>query len=235
MRGLTFHELDAMPVGAVVVDNENSDWKRVSSNSRMWQCQDPDDDTVLDSDELVTAWTVHRKLGDGLTAEQLGALPVGTVVVGLDARDVEWASRMEPDGRWRFINTTGGGKPVTSYVLAADLAAIRVRETHVEQPMPTASTGPAMHDLAELVISERKTIGLERYGQPLQAMNGRDAVRDTIEELADGLVYALQIREERRLLRIDLDRVLDDMDDRDPVSQDRLRDIITRYFPKESA
>lgn len=57
----------------------------------------------------------------------------------------------------------------------------------------TAAEKSAVRDL----LAERKRVGLERYGRPLQAFNGRDATRDLREELADGAVYARQVREER--------------------------------------
>lgn len=80
-----------------------------------------------------------------------------------------------------------------------------------DQPLPTPANGPGMHDLviADLreqagtiwpsIIREmeaRRDVGLQRYGQPLQAGNGRDALRDLIEECLDGLVYARQVRVE---------------------------------------
>ena len=76
-----------------------------------------------------------------------------------------------------------------------------------DQPLPTAGTGPGMHDLVIAALREhggatlepvvelltqRRDIGLERYGRPLQAWNGRDALRDLAEELADAIVYARQ-------------------------------------------
>ena len=95
-----------------------------------------------------------------------------------------------------------------------------------DQPLPLAGEGPSMHDLVcedirarwasgsigtapvapaiDAVcgsLQERKRVGLERYGQPLQAHNGRDALRDLREELADAVVYCRQVIEEGRLDR----------------------------------
>lgn len=92
-----------------------------------------------------------------------------------------------------------------------------------DQPLPLAGSGPSMHDLvcddirrrwASGVIGgapcapaiaavcaslqERKKLGLQRYGQPLQAHNGREALRDLGEELADAVVYCRQVIEEGR-------------------------------------
>lgn len=85
-----------------------------------------------------------------------------------------------------------------------------------DQPLPTPSTGTGMHDLviddlrafsaripltsdAALIdlLAYRRDIGLQRYGQPLQAHNGRDALRDAQEEVADAIVYVRQLRVER--------------------------------------
>ncbi len=85
--------------------------------------------------------------------------------------------------------------------------------THVEQDLPIATDGPHLHDLvgadlrvlaalggdtAAEMLAERKKIGVERYGQPLQAHNGRDALRDAREEALDLLVYLRQAIEEGR-------------------------------------
>lgn len=43
------------------------------------------------------------------------------------------------------------------------------------------------------VMRQRRQLGIERYGTPLQPLNGRDAVRDLREELLDAVVYAAQV------------------------------------------
>jgi len=83
-----------------------------------------------------------------------------------------------------------------------------------DQPLPKPGTGPSMHDLvigdlgkaygasaalAAAALLDRKRLGLERYGQLLQANNGRDALRDLLEELQDASVYCRQVIEENRL------------------------------------
>lgn len=77
-----------------------------------------------------------------------------------------------------------------------------------DQPLPTPSTGPGMHDLviADLnpsedaalidLLVERRQIGWQRYAEPLQAHNGRDALQDALEECADGVVYVRQLQVE---------------------------------------
>lgn len=83
-----------------------------------------------------------------------------------------------------------------------------------DQPLPKPGTGPSMHDLAIAdltasgwpgstaaaeLLAARKRIGIDRYGSILQCGNGRDSLRDLVEELGDGVVYARQAIEEGRL------------------------------------
>ena len=70
---------------------------------------------------------------------------------------------------------------------------------HTEQPKPTQGVG----DMALEVISDllvRRKVGISRYGAPLQAGNGRNAVRDAYEEALDLACYLRQIQEERDIL-----------------------------------
>lgn len=65
------------------------------------------------------------------------------------------------------------------------------------QPDPLAVAGP---DILELLIDRirwRQAKGLETYGMPLRAGNGRDALGDLLDELLDGAAYALQAIYER--------------------------------------
>lgn len=69
------------------------------------------------------------------------------------------------------------------------------------QPDPQAN---ALVEVADLVLAdmvERKKIGMERYGVPLQPFNGRDALWDAYEEVLDLAVYLRQRIEEDRLTR----------------------------------
>ncbi len=96
------------------------------------------------------------------------------------------------------------------------MTGFRLREG--DQPLPQPSDGPSMHDLAIAdlkaagwpgstaaaeLLAARKRVGVDRYGQELRPNNGRDALRDLSEELADAAVYARQVLEEERLLRDD--------------------------------
>ena len=72
-----------------------------------------------------------------------------------------------------------------------------------DQPRPQGGTGdcwleliarlPAWHPMREACV-ERRALGIDRYGQPLRRGDGRDEVRDLIEELLDGAVYAARLR-----------------------------------------
>ncbi len=71
------------------------------------------------------------------------------------------------------------------------------------QPEPPPK--PAKGDLWMSVISQeadpglcelfeaRRQMGIEKYGTPLQAKNGRNAANDLMQELLDGIVYAEQV------------------------------------------
>jgi hypothetical protein len=75
---------------------------------------------------------------------------------------------------------------------------------HVEQNLPKINDNAYIHDLVCEDHQDRKIIGTERYGTPLQADNGRDALRDAYEEVLDQSVYLRQVIEERNLALSDL-------------------------------
>lgn len=60
------------------------------------------------------------------------------------------------------------------------------------QSLPEASDTPVMHALVQFDLQQRLQVGIERYGQPLQAYNGRNALRDAYEEVLDLAVYLRQ-------------------------------------------
>lgn len=67
-----------------------------------------------------------------------------------------------------------------------------------EQPEPTPNASRPIWELVIEDMANRDRIGRERYGTPLQAHNGRDALRDAYEEALDLAVYLRQAIEERR-------------------------------------
>ena len=64
------------------------------------------------------------------------------------------------------------------------------------EPPPTPNDGPAICDLVIADMEERKQIGIEKYGTPLQAHNGRDALVDAYQEILYTAVYLRQRIEE---------------------------------------
>lgn len=68
---------------------------------------------------------------------------------------------------------------------------------HVEQPMPIPNNRPSIQFLVRVDLDEREKVGIQRYGTPLQAFNGRDALRDLYEELLDACCYIKQTMVER--------------------------------------
>lgn len=67
-----------------------------------------------------------------------------------------------------------------------------------EQPMPVPNDRPSIQSLVRADLEERERVGVERCGTPLQAHNGRDALRDAYEEALDLACYLRQVIEERR-------------------------------------
>jgi hypothetical protein len=69
--------------------------------------------------------------------------------------------------------------------------------SQIVQPPPVPNDRPAIQDLVLADVAERKRVGIERYGVPLQGFNGRDALRDLYEELLDAVQYLRQALYER--------------------------------------
>ena len=82
----------------------------------------------------------------------------------------------------------------------------RYKELGSKQPAPTLNNNPSVHDLViiDLIqqtdgnhllakgLWDRKRVGLETYGTPLQAFNGRDCEQDAVEEILDYICYLKQ-------------------------------------------
>jgi hypothetical protein len=69
--------------------------------------------------------------------------------------------------------------------------------TVADQPPPVPNERPAVWDLVIADMRERDAVGRHRYGTPLQAHNGRDALVDAYQEALDLVVYLRQALEER--------------------------------------
>jgi hypothetical protein len=147
---------------------------------------------------------------------------------GLNAgRPIVWSGACPPGGTVCAVPDAGRpdgicGSPVESEPCsdhAGPTPDLRLRPG--DQPLPKPATGPVMHDMviADLrrqfddsdlagpiieAMKARKQLGIGRYGQPLRSNNGRDALRDLSEEIADASVYSRQVIEERRLPRGEL-------------------------------
>ncbi|MGW1436927.1 hypothetical protein ACWD7M_16955 [Streptomyces griseus] len=71
-----------------------------------------------------------------------------------------------------------------------------LRERPGDQPLPTEGQESVQDALIKL-IEERRELGIQRYGTPLQTFNGRNAVRDALEEALDLATYLMQIEMEQ--------------------------------------
>lgn len=67
-----------------------------------------------------------------------------------------------------------------------------------DQPAPTTNASRPIWELVIEDMAARDKLGRERYGTPLQANNGRDALIDAYQEALDLVVYLRQAIEERR-------------------------------------
>lgn len=70
---------------------------------------------------------------------------------------------------------------------------MRVRD----QPAPVTNSSTPVWELVMADMKERDHVGRQRYGTPLQAFNGRDALVDAYQEALDLAVYLRQAIEER--------------------------------------
>jgi len=67
----------------------------------------------------------------------------------------------------------------------------------IHQPAPVVHPGGCIQDLVLADITARRDVGIERYGTPLQAHNGRDAMMDAYQEALDLCCYLRQVIFER--------------------------------------
>lgn len=70
-------------------------------------------------------------------------------------------------------------------------------DINVEQPTPVGNSSTPVWELVITDMRERDNVGRQRYGTPLQANNGRDALIDAYQEALDLAVYLRQAIEER--------------------------------------
>lgn len=73
-----------------------------------------------------------------------------------------------------------------------------VRDPETDQPLPVPNDNPSCHDLVIQDLKERKEFGLRKYGQPLQAENGRSFLLDAYLEALDLTAYLRGLLEEEK-------------------------------------
>ena len=71
------------------------------------------------------------------------------------------------------------------------------------QPQPKANNNAHISDLVCVDLRYRKQEGIKKYGVPLQADNGRDALQDAYEEALDLCQYLKQAIIERNARKND--------------------------------
>ena len=82
-----------------------------------------------------------------------------------------------------------------------------VQDEYIVPKQPEPNDSRPILDLVIEDMRERDHIGRERYGTPLQAHNGRDAMVDAYQEALDLVAYLRQVIEERSDLREQRDRL----------------------------
>jgi len=65
------------------------------------------------------------------------------------------------------------------------------------EPPPIPNSNPPVWNLVEKDMRRRNGFGISKYKTPLQAFNGRDALKDAYEEALDLCVYLRQVIYER--------------------------------------
>ena len=70
-------------------------------------------------------------------------------------------------------------------------------ESEFKQPPPTTNNRKPVWEVVIEDMKKRDQVGRQRYGTPLQPFNGRDALKDSYEEVLDLAVYLRQAIIER--------------------------------------
>lgn len=103
-------------------------------------------------------------------------------------------------------HTADGTDTVDGVVVEAMLESIRAREKStrfatVEQPPSIPNNSTPIYEKVIEDIRARVAVGVERYGTPLQANNGRDPRVDLYQELLDATMYVRQMLDEHDKLK----------------------------------
>lgn len=87
--------------------------------------------------------------------------------------------------------------PLGTYERPSTEAAEGLRLRAGDQPLPVPNDFPPIADLVIAEIEARRQLGVQRYGTPLQAFNGRDPLQDALDEVLDLAHYLMQLKVER--------------------------------------
>lgn len=112
-------------------------------------------------------------------------------------RAIENVPSVERRKRWEAAQLAlqGDDNPMLVVVAETDQQALRVRPG--DQPLPIPNDRGSIQDSVIKDIQARRDLGIRRYGTPLQAYNGRDALYDAYEEALDLACYLKQAIVER--------------------------------------
>lgn len=73
-------------------------------------------------------------------------------------------------------------------------------DTNMSEPAPKKTKGQPIWELVIQDMFKRNMVGIEKYGTPLQAFNGRNSLLDAYQEVLDLVVYLRQHLEERQVM-----------------------------------
>lgn len=104
-------------------------------------------------------------------------------------------------------------------------------------PPPQANDRPPVWEAVIKDMQARDYVGRERYGVPLQAFNGRDALLDAYEEALDLAVYLKQAIQEREAnitqmddLKASVQRLRDQAEDQAQDARDLISIVEQELF-----
>ncbi len=97
---------------------------------------------------------------------------------------------------------------IVSITFSGDLTLSLTRDPDHHQPLPVRSDRPLLHNRLISDIEARREHGIKKYGQALQAENGRNFLLDFYEEILDAAVYVAGELEEQQKLAEMLEKLL---------------------------
>lgn len=100
---------------------------------------------------------------------------------------------------WQGILQFCNGVQRGGITLPDDQTPERLNREGDSQPMPIGNDQPIIHHLVQQDLEARLQLGVKRYGQGLQAFNGRSFLQDAYDEILDLAVYLKGQLEEVRI------------------------------------